>query len=445
MSWRELIKESFEKNALANLKQLPSELEASFSLEGEQSEFVRFSKSKVRQATSVEQAAVTLTLQGNKKLTRVNFPITGQIDEDRKRFLLYFGKAKNEMAFLPENPYPVKMAENGKSFTDLKAQYPVAETLMQEVAAKTAQDDFVGYLASGPMLRGVINSHNTQHWYASDIYFIDYSLFEGKNAVTANVAGTDWDESKWDKSLSQSRAFLHQMRKPRKKLERGEYRTYLAPGAVQELISTACWGGLSQSAFKQSHSGLRLLFSGEKKLSDKFTLFDNYDLGLAEPFNSIGENVSPKLCLIDKGAGLNLITSSKTAAEFGGVSTGGDDYEMPKSLELRSGSLKQEDVFKKLGTGLYLSNLHYVNWSDPKTARMTGMTRFACFWVENGDIVGPLEDMRFDVSLYDIFGSQLMELTQDQEIIVNDLTYSSRGLGGKKLPGALIDGFKLTL
>ncbi|MFN8847222.1 MAG: metallopeptidase TldD-related protein [Bdellovibrionales bacterium] len=445
MSWRELIKESFETNAKETLKQLPTDHEASFSLEGEQSEFVRFSKSKVRQTTSVEQASVTLTLQGNKKLTRVNFPLTGQKDEDRKRFLLYFGKAKNEMSAMPENPYPVKMAENGKSSTDRKAHFPIVETLIQEVTAKTAQDDFVGYLASGPMLRGVINSHNTHHWYASDIYFVDYSLFEGKNAVTANVAGTNWDEDQWNKSLSQSRAFLHQMRKPRKKLERGAYRTFLAPGAVQELISTACWGGFSQSAFKQSHSGLRLLYAGEKKLSEKFTLFDNYDLGLAEPFSAIGENISPKLCLIEKGVGKNLITSSKTAAEFGGISTGGDDYEMPKSLELLPGNLKQEDVFKKLGTGLYLSNLHYVNWSDPKTARMTGMTRFACFWVENGDIVGPLEDMRFDVSLYEIFGDQLVDLTQGQDTLVNNLTYGSRGLGGKRLPGALIDGFKLTL
>ena len=31
-------------------------------------------------------------------------------------------------------------------------------------------------------------------------------------------------------------------------------------------------------------------------------------------------------------------------------------------------------------------NLHYLNWSDNIGGRITGMTRYACFWVENGEI-----------------------------------------------------------
>lgn len=445
MSWKLKVQESFEKNAKLALTTLPANMQASYSLEAEASDFVRFSKSKVRQATNVEQASVTLTLQGDQKLTRISFPLTSDLSEDRKRFLLQTGRALNELKALPVNPYPVIMAANAISHTDQSGKYPTAEFIIEEVMQKTAGDDFVGYLASGPMMRAVINSKGTEHWYASDVYFVDYSLFEEKNAVTANVAGSSWNQAAWDQSLSDSRSFLHQMRKPRKKLPRGEYRTYLAPGAVQELLSTACWGGFSQSAFKQGQSGLRLFFNGEKSLSRQLTLLDNYALGLAEPFNSTGEGIPSQLMIIENGLPKNLVTSSKSASEYQVPSTGADDYESPRSLEVKPGTLKHDDIFKKLGTGLYLSNLHYVNWSDPKTARMTGMTRFACFWVENGDIAGPLEDMRFDVSLYDVFGSQLVELTDFQEIMVNNLTYGSRGLGGKKLPGALIDGFKLTL
>ena len=175
------------------------------------------------------------------------------------------------------------------------------------------------------------------------------------------------------------------------------------------------------------------------------TAVDNFELGLHQPFNSLGEMVPTKLSLIQSGKGQKLIVSAKSANEYKVESTGGDESESPKSLEILPGHLKREDLFKEIGTGLFLSNLHYVNWSDPKTARMTGMTRYACFWIENGDIVAPLQDMRFDVSLYDILGSGLVELTDFQETLVNNLTYESRGLGGKKLPGALINGFKLTL
>lgn len=445
MTWQNKIHDSFEKNTSEILKDFSSQFQISFYLEAEASEFVRFSKSKVRQATSVDQSKVTLTLQSAKKISRICFPMSGQSDEDRRRFQVYFGKAKQELDQLPENPFPVSFPTTGTTHKKFEAQIPTAEFIIDKIKSDNQQDDFVGYLASGPMIRAIKNSTGTNHWYSTDIYFIDYSMFEGKNAVTATVAGSHWNEQEWQLSLKDSRTFLHQMRKPKKTLPKGDYKTYLAPSALAELISTASWGGFSHAAYKQGQSGLRLLFDGAQKFSKKLTAVDNYELGLHQPFNSLGEVVPTKLELIKQGQGQNLIVSAKSANEYKVESTGGDESESPKSLEILPGLLKREDLFKELGTGLYLSNLHYVNWSDPKTARMTGMTRYACFWIENGDIVAPLQDMRFDVSLYDIFGTGLVDLTDFQETLVNNLTYESRGLGGKKLPGALINGFKLTL
>ena len=49
-----------------------------------------------------------------------------------------------------------------------------------------------------------------------------------------------------------------------------------------------------------------------------------------------------------------------------------------------------------MGTGVYIGNLGYLNYSDRTAGRMTGMTRFATFWVEDGQVVAPLNVMRFD-------------------------------------------------
>ena len=100
---------------------------------------------------------------------------------------------------------------------------------------------------------------------------------------------------------------------------------------------------------------------------------------------------------------------------------------------------------KELGTGLYLSNLHYINWSDPQTARITGMTRFACFWVEKGEIQGPIQDLRFDETLFNIFGKNLINLTKTQQVYANTSTYLKRDLGAMKVPGALIQDMNFTL
>lgn len=444
-NWKSQLQNSFEKNTDLIFKQLPPDIEVSVYLEAELSEFVRFSKSQVRQATAVDQSEVEIRIKSSQRSNKISFPITGQLDEDRRRFLFYFGKAHAELLKLPDNPYLVNFADSGQSFIEKTASTPTAEFIIDKVKKDASHDDFVGYLASGPLVRAVKNSKGTYHWYLTDLYFVDYSLFEGKNAVTANVAGSEWNENLWQDSLSESRTFLQQMRKPKKVLPRGDYKTYLAPSALAELISTANWSGFSQYAYQVGLCGFKNLFDGTQKLSPLVSLKENYSLGLCQPFNETGELANPLIGIIEHGVGKQLLTSSKSAAEYKVDSTGSNAYESSQTLEIAPGGLKRENIFHELGTGLYLSNLHYVNWSDRHSARMTGMTRFACFWVENGDIVGPLQDMRFDVSLYDILGSQLIALTDFQETSVNNLTYVKRGLGGMQTPGALIDGFRLTL
>ena len=73
------------------------------------------------------------------------------------------------------------------------------------------------------------------------------------------------------------------------------------------------------------------------------------------------------------------------------------------------------------------------------------MTRFACFWVENSEIVGPIQDLRFDDSLFNLFGDQLLGLTSERETMTSTSTYSRRQSGGLKVPGALLNQFNFTL
>ncbi|NJN88165.1 MAG: TldD/PmbA family protein, partial [Leptolyngbyaceae cyanobacterium SL_7_1] len=131
--------------------------------------------------------------------------------------------------------------------------------------------------------------------------------------------------------------------------------------------------------------------------------------------------------------------------EYNAVANGASREEMLRSPEVERGTLAATDVLKALDTGLYVSNLHYLNWSDRPTGRMTGMTRYACFWVEQGEIVAPIENLRFDESLYRYFGDKLVNLTDFQEFIPNVETYDHRELGGVWAPGILVDDFTYTL
>ena len=73
------------------------------------------------------------------------------------------------------------------------------------------------------------------------------------------------------------------------------------------------------------------------------------------------------------------------------------------------------------------------------------MTRFACLWVENGKITAPIADMRWDESLYNMFGANLLALTKERKLFVETSTYEERAVGGCLLPGILVKDFNCTL
>jgi predicted Zn-dependent protease len=80
------------------------------------------------------------------------------------------------------------------------------------------------------------------------------------------------------------------------------------------------------------------------------------------------------LPLIQAGQLVNTLINSRTAKEYGKVANGANGSESLRSPEVLPGTLPAADILKALDTGLYLSNLHYLNWSDRPTGRITGMT-----------------------------------------------------------------------
>ena len=116
-----------------------------------------------------------------------------------------------------------------------------------------------------------------------------------------------------------------------------------------------------------------------------------------------------------------------------------------RSPRMEVGKLNQDDVIREIEKGLYLSNIHYLNWSDNAGGRITGLTRYACFWVEGGEIVAPIETMRFDDSFYQCFGNNLLNVEDKLTVVPEVGTYGQRSLGATRCPGILVDSFALTL
>jgi predicted Zn-dependent protease len=92
-----------------------------------------------------------------------------------------------------------------------------------------------------------------------------------------------------------------------------------------------------------------------------------------------------------------------------------------------------------------IGNLWYLNFSDRQACRVTGMTRFATVWVEDGEPVAPLAPMRFDDSVYRMLGGALEALTREPRRIPDTDSYEGRRFGSVAAPGALLAGLEFTL
>lgn len=415
------------------------------NLSAEKSVYLRFNGNRVRQNTDVEQIWISMKFYFEGKNLEKACTIGGKIQDDKKTLLDFLQQCREEIKYLPLDPNQVAVVNNGKSHQEFSGALLPPADLIRSVASVAEGSDLAGLYFGGTVTNAVRNSKGQDHWFSTESFFLDYSLYNGPKAAKAVYAGAKWNERDWANHFARTKEQLDLLEKPQQNIKPGKYRTYLAPGAVAELMGMLSWGALSASAWKQGRSAFKKLADKEVKLSPLFNVRENFELGLTPRFNSLGEVAPTCLSVIEKGELKNLFVSSRSAKEYGLVANGAGEAEGPRSPEILPGALSERDVLAELGTGLYLSNLHYLNWSDPVSARVTGMTRYACFWVEGGKIVGPIKDLRFDESLFDILGPKLLALTDKVEVSPNVTTYGGRELGGSQAPGLLIDQFTFTL
>jgi predicted Zn-dependent protease len=411
----------------------------------EESDFIRFNHARVRQAGHVQQASVTLKLIDAERHADLQLTLCGEGEVDTQRLLEGLQQLRATLTSLAKDPYLQPNTEAWQSSHAQRSPLPDSAQVVEQIAALGAGLDLVGFYAAGPLYRGFASSWGALGWHEANSFNFDWSLFHANGqAVKANYAGAEWDEAAFARRFQLARAQLEHLGKPSKTLAPGQYRAYLAPAAMDEIIGMLGWGGFSAQSLATKTSALQRLYSDEARLSPMVNLTEQVSGSLSPAFSSEGY---PRrdLQLIVEGAGRETLVGSASAAEYSLQANGAEPWESPGSLSMAAGSLALDQVLEKLGTGLYIGNLWYLNYSDQAAARLTGMTRFATFWVEDGKIQAPVSTMRFDDSVFSLLGSALEELTKERELILSTSTYSQRQTASSQLPGALISKLTLTL
>ena len=429
------------------------------TLEAERSEFVRINGARLRQAGRVERAVARIRLvqddrQAIHQLTLPGLePGVGDLTSAVHESLASLRQVLADSApdpLLDVNREPVQSDDrdtpDGADAFDRAA-------FMKTVADAAGPADLVGFCAAGPLARGFCSSSGSRQWYQRERVSFDWSIHlpgdaaggGDRKAVKASWSGPSFNAAAVSQAIADSRRDAQVMTRPVMRLAPGDYRALLSPRAFADLLEMLSWGGFSARAHHAGQSPLNWLRSGKSTLSPMLSMAEDLDAGLAPGFQADGYPRARRTALIDGGRFADWLVSPRTAREYHLAGNAAGDGEMPETLRVQPGSMKASDALAALGTGLSISNFWYLNFSDRPSARVTGMTRFACLWVDKGEPVAPVEAMRFDDSLYRLLGDQLLALGDTAVLMPAGDTYDARATGGIEVPGALLGAVRFAL
>ncbi len=192
----------------------------------------------------------------------------------------------------------------------------------------------------------------------------------------------------------------------------GDYPVVLEPHATADIVTflgrTA--GAMAVHEGRSWMSGRQ----GEKLMDESVTIRDDPRDPLLWPLAFDFEGV-PRRPVTIVGAGRvgDPVYDREWAEKTGHESTGhaipsfnpfspgqavGGFGPMPLHLEMDPGESTLEDMVQNIDRGLYVTRFHYTRQVHPREVVVTGLTRDGTFWIENGEIAYPVQNLRFTQS-----------------------------------------------
>jgi len=190
----------------------------------------------------------------------------------------------------------------------------------------------------------------------------------------------------------------------RRALPPGTYPVLLDVYAVADVVRMLGTMGFGALTVQEGRSFLTDRF-GQSVLGPQVTIRDDAidPTGLPAPFDWEGVPTQP-VTIIDQGVARAAVYDLATAAHAGRASTGhglrrpNTFGPWPLHLVLSPGDSSLESLVAGMDRGVFISHFWYTRTVHDRWTVVTGMTRDGAFWVENGEIAYPIENLRFTQS-----------------------------------------------
>ena len=416
----------------------------------ERSGLARFAASAVHQPTLVEDASVTMRVVRDGKVGAVS---TNRLDDEGLRAAARrAGEAaasgRPDPAF-PGLAPPAAPPEVEGWDEETAALDPAAVAAHAWTAIEAAGElGLYGYFTSGLTELAVASSTGTAVSQAlTDATVVALAADEHRSGF---AEATSWRVGDLDPAAIGGRAAEVAARTADAgELAPGTYRAVLSPYAFGELLLYFGYTSLGALALLEGRSFLagRL---GERVFDERLSLADDGldPRGLPKAFDLEGVP-KRRVQLVETGVARDVVWDRRTAHRDGRESTGhGLDATaqahgpLPFNLTVAPGDASVEELAERVGDGIYVTRLHYVNVVDAREGLLTGMTRDGTFRIEGGRVGRPLANLRFTTSVPDVLAS-LPGIGAETTLVNASDFYDARYPFGTVVPAVATERFTI--
>jgi len=196
------------------------------SFDAEESDFVRFNRSAVRQAGSVTQRALSVNLIDGQRHTYGGVSLSGDWEEDSAHLSALVTNLRGQLPYLPEDPHLLYATEVQSSEHLGENRLPEdTKVIVASILDAGRGRDLVGIYAAGGIHDGFANSFGQRNWFSSYSYNFDWSFYhQGDKAVKCAYAGMVWNPSEFAHKVATATEQLAVLTQPPRTIAPGRYR-----------------------------------------------------------------------------------------------------------------------------------------------------------------------------------------------------------------------------
>jgi len=228
----------------------------------------------------------------------------------------------------------------------------------------------------------------------------------------------------------------------------GDYTVILEEYAVSLLLTYLAYMGFGALALQEGRSFM-VGKLGKKVAGDSVSIWDDglHPKNLPMPFDFEGVP-KQRVDFIANGVASGVVYDSYTAGREGEKESTGHALPAPNSIgpfpwnvAMDPGEATKEEMLASTDRGLWVTRFHYVRPVHPLRTIVTGMTRDGTFLIEDGELVGPVKNLRFTQSILEAL-SGVERIGRDSKI--GREGFMENFIGGVRVPALKIGRFTFT-